>query len=72
MKTIGLVIVLSFILFSVPARADLWQENGTTLLSSGAISWGIYFPAGDLKLETKNIPPMNGLIITFSPAGNRA
>jgi hypothetical protein len=57
MRTIKLIIVLSFILFSVPARADLWQENGTIILSSSAMSWGVSFPAGDLKLETEKHSP---------------
>jgi hypothetical protein len=57
MRTIRMIIALSFFLFSVPARADLWQENGTITLSSGAMSWGVSFPAGDLKLETEKHSP---------------
>jgi len=57
MKTFRFLMATSFLLLSLPAYADLFQENGVITISSKAVSWGLQFPGGDFQLQMEKHSP---------------
>jgi hypothetical protein len=57
MKTRIWMAAVLFLFSSLPAFADLSQENGAFTLTSKAVKWGLQFPEGDFQLQMEKHSP---------------